>query len=143
MDAKTSMNKYIATLILRVLLGLIFLMQGYGKVFTFGVSNIYSNILTDYQSTFLPKWLLCITAYYTSYIELIFGLLLVLGIFNNISLYLLGSVLIVVSFGHGLIEPIWDLHHLFFRTAMLITLLILPSAWNKYSFDTIIFRKKR
>ena len=44
------------------LLGLIFLMQGYGKVFKFGVSNIYSDILTEYQSTFLPNWLLWLTA---------------------------------------------------------------------------------
>lgn len=143
MDNKTSLNRFVGVLILRVLLGLIFLMQGYGKVFKFGVSNIYSGILTDYQNTFLPKWLLCFTAYYTSYIELIFGLLLVFGAFSRISLYLLGSVLIVISFGHGLIEPIWDLHHLFFRACMLIGLLLLPSEWNKYSLDHLLFRKNK
>lgn len=141
MDSKTTLNRYAAVLILRVLLGLIFLMQGYGKVFKFGVGNIYNDIFAEYQITFLPKWLLWFTAYYTSYIELIFGLLLVFGAFSRISLYLLGSVLIVISFGHGLIEPIWDLHHLFFRASMLISLLLLPSDWNKYSFDNLLFHK--
>ena len=116
-------------------------MAGYGKVFKFGAVNLYNDMLAQYQNTFLPKWLIWFTAYYTSYIELICGLLLVLGIFKHISLYMLGSVLIIISFGHGLIEPIWDLQHLFFRAAMLVTLLLLPTAWDKYSLDTIAFRK--
>ena len=141
MASKEGINRHIAVFVLRVLLGLIFLMAGYGKIFAFGTEAIYMDMLKQFQNTFLPKWLIWFTAYYTSYIELICGLLLVLGIFKHISLYMLGSVLIVISFGHGLIEPIWDLQHVFFRTTMLITLLLLPTAWDKYSLDTIVFRK--
>ena len=143
MDNKEESNRHIAVLILRVLLGLIFLMAGYGKVFKIGTETIYLDMLNQFQNTFLPKSLIWATAYYTSYIELICGFLSLFGIFKNISLYFLGSVLIIISFGHGLIDPIWDLHHLFFRAVFLVTLLLLPADWDKYSVDAFLlnFRK--
>ena len=144
MDSKNdTANRYAALLILRVLLGLIFFMQGYGKVFHFGIANLYNNIFIPYESTFLPKWLIWFTAYFTSYTELIGGLLLIVGIFKRVSLCFLGAVLIIISFGHGLLEPIWDLQHLFFRAAMLIALLLLPERWDKYCLDYIIFFKSK
>lgn len=142
MELKPTVSRYAALLLLRTLLGLIFLMQGYGKVFNFGIEKLYQSFFIQYESTFLPKWLIWFTAYYTSYTELICGLLLILGMFKQISLYLLGSVLIIISFGHGLLEPVWDLQHLFFRAAMLIALLLLPEAWDKYKLDAFIAKKK-
>lgn len=141
MVKKEEINRHIGVFVLRVLLGLIFLMAGYGKIFTFGTEAIYIDMLKQFQNTFLPKWLIWFTAYYTSYIELICGLLIILGFLRNISLYLLASILIIISFGHGLIEPIWDLQHLFFRTVFLVTLLLLPSDWDKYSVDTFLKEK--
>jgi len=100
-----------ATLFTRALLGIIFLMQGYGKIFVFTVPKVYSMFFKDIDKPFLPKWLLCATAYYTSYIELIGGFLLIIGLFRQAALYLLAADLLIVSYGHGLLEPIWDLQH--------------------------------
>lgn len=136
------MNKVIGVFILRSILALIFLMQGYGKVFMFEVKNVYQNFfLKQFESAFLPDWLLFGTAYYTSYVELFGGLFLLLGLFKNQTLYALGSVLIIVTFGHGLIEPIWDLHHVFVRSVFLVALLLLPQEWDKWCIDYIIKRK--
>ena len=134
------MNKNIGMLILRLLLGFIFLMQGYGKVFNWGVDNIYQSAFLPY-SEYLPEFLLKITAYYTSYIELIGGLLLVFGLFRNYSLYALGSVLVIVTFGHGLSEAIWDMQHVMYRAIILIPLLLLPEEWDKFSIDKLLKRK--
>jgi uncharacterized membrane protein YphA (DoxX/SURF4 family) len=92
-----------ALLFTRALLGIIFLMQGYGKVFTYTVPKVYSMFFNDFEKTLLPKWLIWGTAYYTSYVELICGFLLIIGLFRKYALYLLGVDLLVVSFGHGLI----------------------------------------
>jgi len=143
MDLKPTANRYAALIILRTLIGLIFFMQGYGKVFNFGIENLHHSFFVQYESTFLPKWLIWFTVYYTSFTELICGLLLTLGMFKQISLYFLGSVLIIISFGHGLLEPVWDLQHLFFRAAMLIALLLLPESWDKYKLDAFIVLKKK
>lgn len=140
----THFNRIAGVFILRVILGLIFFMQGMGKVFKTGVQAIYENFfLGQFKDTFLPEFILKLTAYYTSYIEMICGFLLIIGLFRNYALYLLGSVLIIVSFGHGLVEPIWDLHHVIFRTILLVSLLLLPSEWDKLTADSLILRFKK
>jgi uncharacterized membrane protein YphA (DoxX/SURF4 family) len=126
----------------RALLGIIFVMQGYGKVFKYTVPKVFEMFFKDFEATFLPKWLTWCTAYYTSYIELIGGLLLITGLFRKYALYLLGIDLLIVSFGHGLIEPIWDLSHVMPRAALLITVLLLPQEWDIWSPDIILKRKK-
>ena len=133
------LNKNIGVLTLRLLLGFVFLMQGYGKVFNWGVENVYLSAFAPYESM-LPIFLLKIAAYYTSYIELIGGLLLTLGLFRNYALYALGSVLVIVTLGHGLSEPIWDMQHVIYRAILLIPLLLLPEEWDKWRIDNLINR---
>lgn len=135
---KTTTARTAGLLFIRALLGIILLMQGFGKIFTFGVSNLYGMFFKDFEKTFLPKWLIWATAYYTSYVELICGLTLIIGVFKKYTLYLLAIDLLVVSFGHGLLEPIWDLQHVIPRAVLLIALFILPQEWDRWSVDNVI-----
>lgn len=138
----TELNRNAGMLGMRLILGLTFLFQGYGKVFSIGIHKIYQGFfLEQFHDTFLPEWLLKFTAYYTSFIELIAGFLLVIGFFKPLALYALLSVLIIVSFGHGLVEPIWDLHHVYFRAALLLSILFLPDEWDQWSFDRVLINK--
>lgn len=132
------LNRTVAAFITRVLLGIIFLMQGYGKVFTFGMDNLYKGF-APYEKQ-LPKFLVVFTAYYTTYVELIGGMLLVLGLLRNYALYALGSVLLIVSFGHGLSQPIWDLSHVFPRAVLLIALLVMPQEWDCWQLQKLLKR---
>lgn len=134
-------NQQVAVLIMRLLLGFIFFFQGFGKVFKFGLENVYKNFFLSSYSDLLPYFLLLITAYYTSLIELIAGLLLIIGLKTNYALYALASVLVIVTIGHGLKEPIWDLSHVMYRAALLIPLLLLPRNLDIYSIDNLIRRK--
>jgi uncharacterized membrane protein YphA (DoxX/SURF4 family) len=122
----------------RALLGIIFFMQGFGKVFTYTVPTVYDKFFKPFESTFLPKWLIWATAYYSSYIELIGGFLLVIGLFRKYSMYLLAINLFVVAFGHGLLEPIWDLSHITPRAILLILLLLAPQEWDCWHADRAI-----
>jgi len=134
-------NRTVAVTLIRLILGLIFLMQGYGKVFNYGVENLYK--MDFFHGTYkdiLPDWITLSTAYFTSYAELICGLLLTIGLFKDWSLYILGLVLVIVTFGHGLAEPIWDLSHVMYRTMLLLALLFIPKAWDRWSVDKLIGR---
>lgn len=137
-----TLNRKIALLTMRLLLGFIFFMQGYGKVFQWGVDNVYENFFIGTYRELLPDFLIRFTAYYTSYIELICGFLLVIGLKVDWALYALASVLIIVTFGHGLAEPIWDLSHVLFRGILLIGLLLLPKAWDTFSLDAALKNKQ-
>lgn len=136
-------NRQIGALTTRLLLGFIFLMQGYGKVFSMGVENIYKGGFTNDKYQILPEFLLYATAYYTSYAELLGGFLLVIGLKRDWALYALAIVLVVVTFGHGLAAPIWDLSHVMPRAILLIALLLLPKEWDKFSLDHFIASRKK
>ena len=137
---KKYLSRAIGLLTIRLVLGLVFFMQGFGKIFKIGVDNLYQNyFLQPYQDTFLPVFLLKFTAYYTSYVEMLAGALLIVGIFRSYSLFALASVLVIVSFGHGLLEPIWDMHHVMFRLILVVSLLILPQEWDEFSLDRKLF----
>jgi uncharacterized membrane protein YphA (DoxX/SURF4 family) len=135
-------QKAAGVLFLRCLLGVIFLMQGYGKIFTIGISKLYSMFFSVYE-TMLPKWLLFCTVYCTSYIELLGGSLLIIGLLRKQMLYLLAINLLIVSFGHGLLEPIWDLQHVFPRALLLAALLLLPQDWDRWNADVFIGKDKK
>ncbi|MBL4625019.1 MAG: DoxX family membrane protein [Flavobacteriales bacterium] len=137
-----TLNQQIAVLTTRLLLGFIFLMQGFGKVFTYGIEQVYEGFFKETYQDLLPELVIYSTAYYTSYIELIGGILLILGFCRDYALYALASVLVIITFGHGLVEPIWDLSHMMYRAILLITLLILPKEWDKFSVDSLLEKNK-
>lgn len=137
----TNLNRTIAVLTTRLILGFIFLMQGFGKVFIWGVQKLYNmKFFHETYKDLLPDYITYATVYYTSYVELIGGLLLVIGFKRDYALYALSSVLIIVTFGHGLAEPVWDLSHVIYRAILLISLLIFPKEWDKFSIDNYIHK---
>lgn len=137
MSKKITISRTAAVFFLRTLLGLIFSMQGYGKVITWGITDVYICFFQSFE-TELPRILLKFTAYYTSYIELAGGVLLLIGFKTRWALYALASVLLIVSFGHGLESPIWDLQHVMYRAMLLAGVLLLPEAWDRWSLDAML-----
>lgn len=136
-------NRQIAVLTIRLLLGFIFFFQGFGKVFKFGLDAVSQNFFIKSYGDLLPDFLLIFTAYYTSLVELIAGLLLIIGLKRDLALYFLASVLVIVTFGHGLKDPIWDLSHVMYRTILLVSLLWIPKEYDLYSVDYWINRKSK
>lgn len=137
-------NRGIGMLIIRSLLGCIFFFQGYGKIFTWGVDQFMRmDFFYKPYKDILPDFMIFGTAYYTSYVECICGFLLILGYKRNMALYLLGSVLLIVTIGHGIAEPIWDLSHVMYRAILLIGLLLLPESWDKYRLEYWLKQKSK
>jgi uncharacterized membrane protein YphA (DoxX/SURF4 family) len=80
--------------------------------------------------------------FYTTFAELFGGALLLLGWQRKWTYRVLAVVLLVVSFGHGLESPIWDLQHVIFRTILLVTLFFLPEEWDLWSLDRRLMRSR-
>lgn len=136
-------NQQVAILTIRLLLGFIFFFQGFGKVFTFGLDAVHKNFFQASYSELLPDFLLLFSAYYTSLVEFIGGFLLIIGFKRDITLYFLASVLVIVTFGHGLKDPIWDLSHVIYRSILLVSLLLLPKSLDIFSIDEFINKKSK
>jgi uncharacterized membrane protein YphA (DoxX/SURF4 family) len=137
-----STSRAAGILFTRALLGVIFLMQGYGKLFIYTLPKVYGMFFKVFETTFLPVWLIHTTAWYTSVAEFVCGFLLIIGLFRQCALYLLAIDLFIVSFGHGLMEPIWDLQHVIPRAILLITLLLVPQQWDQWHAGRFIKKMK-
>lgn len=124
-----------AALITRVFLGVLFFFQGYDKVFKVKIKGVIETFEYSIISKHLSKTLLVLIAFFTSYIELIGGFLLIIGFLKYYTLYFLGLDLILVAVAFGMIKPMWDMQFVFPRLLLLLLLLVIPSQWDVVSVD--------
>ena len=113
-------------------------MQGFGKYLPWAFPLYMTASSEEFENSILPKWLIITSAYYTSFVELIGGFLLIIGLFRKCAMYVLAVDLLIVSFGHGLMEPIWDLSHVIPRSILLAILFFLPTSWDKWNADALL-----
>ncbi len=132
-----------AILIARSILGLIFFMAGVWKVFTLSpVGHALRFFVEPYADTFLPVWSLWAMGTVVPVVELVAGGLLLLGLRTRHALISLGVVLIVVTFGHLLAEPLYQFHtHVIPRTGLLLFVLLTPSSDDRLSLDGWLARR--
>jgi uncharacterized membrane protein YphA (DoxX/SURF4 family) len=126
-----------AILFCRVVLGLIFFMAGVYKCFVmtpFGHARHY--FVEPYADTFLPTWSLWATGTVVPVVELIAGAQVLVGFKTRPAMLALGGVLVLVTFGHLLKEPLYAFHtHVIPRLALLIVLLLMPREEDVMSLD--------
>ena len=116
-----------AAFVARTILGLIFFMAGFWKVFELGALQHARGMFVEaYADTFLPAWSLWATGVAIPFVELAAGALMLLGWQRRIAALALGGVLILVTFGHLLAEPLYVFSaHVIPRTLLLVIVLIL------------------
>ena len=123
----------------REILGFIFFMAGVYKVFQLGPLEHARKYFLPFADTFLPVWSLWATGTVIPFIELICGALLLIGLRIRDALIGLGFVLVVVTFGHLLKEPLYPFHeHVIPRLALLLFVLLLPAEDDRLSLDYIL-----
>jgi len=126
----------------REVLGFIFFMAGVYKVFQLGPLNHARKYFLPFADTFLPAWSLWATGVTIPFVELIAGALLIIGWRTREALIALGFVLITVTFGHLLHEPLYPFHeHVIPRLALLLLVLLFPSEDDRFSLDYVISRR--
>lgn len=132
-----------AVLFARLVLGLIFFMAGIGKVFQLGPIEHARKYFLPFADTFLPVWSLWFVGVTVPFVELLAGGLLILGLRTREALIALGAVLVIVTFGHLLHDPLFNFSgHVIPRLALLLFLLWCPRELDRYSLDAVVVRKK-
>ena len=131
-----------ALLFARLVLGFIFFMAGVFKVFDLTPVGHVRKWFLPYQDTFLPSWSLWAVGLAIPLVELVGGALLLLGWRVYHALLALGVVLVIVTFGHLLKEPLYPFHeHVIPRLALLLFLLVMPRDADRFSLDDVIARR--
>lgn len=127
-----------AVLIARVFLGLLFFFQGYDAVVKVRISNVIRTYENSFSHKGIPRFLTAAGAWFTSYAELLGGMLLITGLFRYYAMALLGADLVIASVAFGITSPVWDMRHVFPRLALLLFLLAVPAGWDRFSLDHLL-----
>jgi len=132
-----------AVLFARLVLGLIFFMAGFWKTFQLGPLEHARKYFLPFADTFLPVWSLWSVGVVIPIVELIGGALLLIGLRVREALIALGCVLVVVTFGHLLHEPLFNFSgHVIPRLALLLFLLWCPRELDRFSLDHLLSRSR-
>ncbi len=129
----------------RAVLGLIFFMAGVYKVFQQGPVGHVKQWFLPYSDTFLPVWALWAVGLTIPFVELIGGAMVLVGWRTRAALLALGSVLVIVTFGHLLKQPLYPFHeHVIPRLALLVFVLAVPPEADLLSLDNLLrWRRQR
>ena len=132
-----------ALLFARLVVGLIFFMAGFWKVFQLGPLEHARKYFLPFADTFLPVWSLWAVGVIIPFVELIAGGLIILGLRTREALVALGFVLAIVTFGHLLKEPLYEFHtHVIPRLALVLFVLLLPRTDDRFSIDYLLARRR-
>ena len=91
----------------------------------------------DCRKRKVPLSFMKISVLFSSYIELLGGLFLMIGVFQHFTLLLLGLNLIMVSVGLGFLQGLWDLRHVFPRLILLTLIYLIPKENDTWNFHTL------
>ena len=123
---KSVSDKGIAIFFVRWLLGLLFLVRGWYKVFAMTPQVHADRIFVErFAETWIPEPILWSLGVSIPFVELIGGGLICLGLLVRPVLIVFVGLLIILTYGHALLEPFFDIDGHTFTYAVLIVFLLL------------------
>ncbi len=117
---------------LRVILGINFFNHGFTRIGN--IPGFVDAMVGMFQETFIPTPLVQINAILVSPVELIFGLLLALGLFTRLSLIALLGLMVVLMYGVTLLQN-WDAAGSQLVYDFLLCILLAGLRFNTFSLD--------
>lgn len=135
--SQADLNYNIAEVFVRCFLGILFVFQGYDKLFVVKIKNVVNAFHNEADRKHIPEFFLVFTSYFTSITEFIGGILLISGLFHQLVPIILAINLLIVAFAFSFLRPMWDMQHVFPRV-ILLTLTILLSNYFYFGLDTLL-----
>lgn len=128
----------------RWVLGLIFFMAGWWKVFDLTAVEHARMLFVDaYADTWIPVWLLWALGVAIPFVELLGGAMVCLGVRVRSALVALGFVLVIVTYGHLLSEALFKITgHIFPRLVLLLFVFMIPRERDLLSVDHWLSRRR-
>lgn len=124
-----------AALIVRVILAILLIAQGYDKLFRIGVERAGNVSAEALHSLHLAKGFIKVVVLMTALIEFFGGLLLLVGFMTIPTCYVIAAGLLPVTIAMSIKEPLWNMQHVCTRLVMIVFLLCLPDHVHVVSLD--------
>lgn len=126
-------DKRLAYLVLRLALGLNIFIHGAGRLFG-GYAKFVDEMITQFANTGLPSWSISVFGYVVPVMEMLIGILLVLGLATRYVSVVGSLLMIVLIFGMGLLQK-WEIVGLQMDYVFFYFLLLFFIEWNYFSGD--------
>ena len=132
-----------ARMFARVLVGILFFLAGWWKCFTLTpMAHARGAFVEGYADSWIPAFLLWGLGLAIPVVELVAGALLIVGWRTREALITVGFVLLIVTYGHALDEPLYSIQgHILPRGLLMLIALVLPSDEDKLSVDFWLARR--
>lgn len=129
----------------RGIAGILFFMAGWWKCFELTPAGHTRRLFLEaYADTWIPAALLWATGLSIPVVELVAGGLVVIGFRTREALIALGFILLIVTYGHTLLEPLFSTQgHIFPRGLFLLAALALPAEEDRLSLDSWLSGRRR
>ena len=127
-----------ALLLVRLILGMLFLFQGYDKVFRIGINNVADAASTTVTEKFFGRTIFKTAILISSWIEMIGGTLLITGFQRDYALILLSADMLMTGLIFSLIKPMWDMQFYFPRLILLVIIMIVPESQDMFCIDHLL-----
>ena len=133
-----------ATFTVRWVVGLIFFMAGWYKCFDMGpIAHAERFFIGQFSGTWMPDWLLWAIGTSIPVVELVAGAALCLGFRKREASALLGLILISVTYGHLMLEPLLDVGgHFSPRLVLVVFAWVAPPHFDGLSVDHWLAKRK-
>jgi thiosulfate dehydrogenase (quinone) large subunit len=130
----------VAHLLLRLLVGVIFLNFGFGKIIN--IPAFVERTVKTLDASYIPEALIRLGAYPVPIIEIVGGLLIILGFSTRIALILTSTLMIMLAFGATSAQKPELASSQLIYGIVLFTLLA-TCRFNWFSIDSWLLRKQR
>ncbi|MFN8152953.1 MAG: DoxX family membrane protein [Bacteroidia bacterium] len=125
----------LAAATLRITVGVLFAIQGYDKAIKIGVKGVVETVGPSYRNLGFPDFMIRFISFFTSWTELLAGVMLVAGVFTLPAAGLLCLDLIIVTAGMSLLDPVQELRIIFPRLLLLVIYLLFAAHLDTLSID--------
>jgi len=132
-----------AYMITRLILGISFLNAAIWKIFTLTpIGHVEKYFLSNFHDSWIPNILLWILGFSIPFFELIAGIAFCVGFRAREMAFLTGLLLIVTTYGHSLMNPLYNITQglTFSRVVFVLVLLILPDRQDYISIDKLLLK---
>ncbi len=138
-------NSVIAEFLARWMLGILFTMAGYWKVFVLTPTKHAENFfIKGFEGQWIPDWVLWTLGTSIPVLELAAGLALLAGLWRKLTLSCVGLLLLLTTYGHALQQALFDIDgHTFTRFALVLFLLMLPNDGTFLTVDRYLLNRKQ
>jgi uncharacterized membrane protein YphA (DoxX/SURF4 family) len=125
-------------LLLRLILGVLFLFQGYDKIFRIGIASVADATTTPETQRIMSKSFFRGLIFLSSWIELLAGIMLIIGYQRDFWLVMLGADMLGTALIFSIIKPMWDMRYYLPRLLLLLVLMLAPEAWDVFRIDSLL-----